>query len=103
MLKQALAHMPQDLTHAVRGDLKEEWKRQEQIEDMRKKAEHLQKRYKGGVEATSGPAMASADSVFEAMVGNNASNTIADEEESGAELELVDDEQNLSDLSSHDE
>jgi hypothetical protein len=105
MLIQALAHMPQDLTHAVREDLKEEWKRQEQIEDMRKKAQKLQKRYLGGVEAPSGPAVASAEPVFEAMFFDRPSNgdTIDDEEGSGAELELADDEHNLSDLSSFDE
>ncbi|CAB9504602.1 expressed unknown protein [Seminavis robusta] len=98
MLKQAIAHMPQDLTHAVRGDLKQEWERQEQMDDMRKKAMGLQQRYASlnvGTETM-------LDSNFAS--GFNEDSSLAHEsnidyEESGVSLALDGDDSDVSDLS----
>ena len=106
-LQQTLAHMPQDPTHAVRGDLQEEWKRQEQMKDMRKRASKMTKMNK----RLQGASMMKLDihpdhanehegggeaPLFEAEFSNE------NEEEAGADLELPADQEDVSDMSSND-
>lgn len=101
LLQQAIAHMPQDPTHAVRSDIKEEWKRQEQIEDMRKKAKNMQKKYNGQMgtlQLEPAPLFAAE---FDGKMSDGAGK-VDPLQESGADLELGDDE-DVSDLSSQGE
>ena len=85
-------------------DLQEEWKRQEQIEDMRKKAEAMQKKYQGGFGVVSESAKAplfNADFNGEdPNIRGSTDQAVGQEfQESGADLHLGEDE-DVSDLSS---
>ena len=108
LLQQALAHMPQDPTHAIRSDIQEEWKKQEQMQDMRKKAMELQKRYQssgrgGGQQQPGSQPLFEAEFDSFGRKGNSAHGPGHESEESGADLELAGEDQDVSDLSSHED
>lgn len=101
LLQLTLSHMSQDPTHAVRGDLKDEWKKQEELEDMRKKATKMQKRFQGAamMNTNSNP----GEAIFEAdfPTENEAQQERAVGED-GADLEVPKDQEDVSDISSND-
>ena len=96
LLQRTLAQMPQDPTHAIRGDLKEEWKKQEQLKDMQKKASQMQKRYQGSVLMGT---PTGNNPTFEANFSDHSDSQAG---ESGADLEIPKDQLDVSDISSND-
>jgi len=92
-LKIALAHMPEDPIHAVRGDLKQQWREQENMETLRKKAAKMSKMNKR-LQGASIMREGLAEPTNEPFIHPDFSN------EPGAELELASDQEDLSDMSS---
>ena len=99
ILQRTLAHMPQDPTHAVRGDLKDEWKKQEQMEDMRKKASKMQKRFQGAAMMNTNSSTGGMPFEADFSTEGDAQQSV---EEDGADLEVPADQEDVSDMSSRD-